>query len=453
MRKYFVLFLIILSGCIPKVSVVKEQTSIFSNRKDAIFSLEGSINPESIAVSPDDKFYVKELEPYGYGKIGIFFKNGGIFNIIKTLQENEKNDLKSIAWHPNSMVIGVIYHKNYSSIISLYEIYSGQILRKVVIGGYYHYMVFDGDGRKLYLSEDGEKIEEINLRNTDFVNNSGVNLPWINYGWDIGRNPWEENNHGGFSSNKRVLLEKFIFFKNMGANVIRVFLFCDLRSGVIFDKFGNCIFDEYVYKDFNSLIEVAKETNIKILPVIFDYTIADGVSSENGIPVGEHPEIFENEDIQKKLLKLFEGFFKKIDTKNVIYGWDIINEPEHLKIERKKVDDFIFSFIKLIRKYRKKENITVGALSGIYLPHYKKFNLDFYQFHHYDSFQNIFSLENHLYNLFLDRPVIVGELEPGDLINKLTKIWENGYNGVLIWHNDEFLKENWRFYKTWVDTH
>jgi hypothetical protein len=451
--KKYIFFLIILSGCVSKIPVIeKEKINIFSKRKDSVFSPSGIINREEKAFSPDGNFYAIEIEPYGSGKVGIFLKDGEIFNIINTLKENEKNDLKCITWHPDSSVIGIIYHKNIFSDILFYEIYKGQLLRKIRIAGFYHYMVFDEKGNKIYISPDGEKIKEINLRNTDFVLNSGINLPWINYGWDIGRNPWEENKHGGFSSNRDILLERFKFFKSIGANIVRVFLFCDLRSGIIFDNKDNPEFDNFVFRDFETLIEVSKETEIKILPVIFDYTIADGIKEENGIDVGEHPEIFNDSEILKKILNLFENFFKKIKTENLIFAWDIINEPENLKIDNEKIENFIISFIKLIRKTRKNEYITIGSISGEYLYNYKKFNLDFYQFHYYDSFE--FSpLEYHVYNFPFDKPVIIGEIEPGDLINKLTKIWENGYKGVFIWKNDDFLKNNWRFYKSWVDVH
>ncbi|MCX7917475.1 MAG: hypothetical protein N2589_05040 [bacterium] len=325
-------------------------------------------------------------------------------------------------------------------------------MRRIIVGNLYHYFVFDEKGEKIYLSVDGEKIEKINLRNTDFVINSGINLPWLNYGWDIGRNPWNKE-HGGFSSNKEVLFQKFKFFKEIGVNIVRVFLFCDLRSGIILDEKGKYVFDKYVYKDFGALIDVAEKTNIKILPVLFDYTIADGVIEENNIKVGEYPEIFYDIDQQIKLVKLFEEFFKKVDTKNLIYGWDIINEPENLKIEDEKVEKFILSFINLLRKYRKKEKITIGSISRIYLNNYRKFNIDFYQFHYYDSFENMSFLDYHNYNLLLDKPVIIGELESSNIMKKLTKLWENGYKGVLIWPDEEFLKEGWKFFKSWIDVH
>ncbi len=235
-------------------------------------------------------------------------------------------------------------------------------------------------------------------------------------------------------------------------NVVRVFLFCDLRSGVIFDN-NRLTFDKYVYKDFNTLIEITENIGIKILPVLFDFTIADGVEEENGIKVGEHPEIFYDIRVQKELLNLFEGFFRKVETKKVIYGWDIINEPEHLKVDSSKVDNFISAFIKLIRTIKRNEKITVGALSRVYLSKYKKFNLDFYQFHYYDSFENNSSLDYHFYNLLIEKPVIIGELEPTEIPDKLTKIWERGYKGVLIWANEEFLKDGWRLYKAWIDVH
>ncbi|MCM8767268.1 MAG: hypothetical protein NC921_00600 [Candidatus Omnitrophica bacterium] len=453
MKKYIFL-LIVLCGCISNFrSIEKEKINIFIDRKDAVFSPDGILNRNKVAISPNDEFFVKELEPYDYGKIGLFSKDGQFIREIKVLEENENpNDLKSIAWHPNNYVIGVVFHKNNYSEIKLYEIFTGQLLRKLTVSNFYHYFLFNENGEKIYISKDGEKVEEINLRNTDFIFNSGINLPWINYGWDIGRNPWEKE-HGGFSSNKEILTEKFNFFKKIGVKVVRVFLFCDLRSAVIFNEKGKFTFDNYVYRDFSTLIEVAEKTGLKILPVIFDYTIADGVFEENGVKVGEHPEIFNDIKLQKKLLSLFAEFFKKIDTKDIIYGWDIINEPEHLRIENSRIENFIFEFIKLIKKYRKKEKVTVGALSRINLNYYKKFNLDFYQFHYYDSFENNYYLNYHFYDLLLEKPVIIGEMEASDIINKLTKVWENGYKGVLIWPDEKFLSDGWKFFKIWVDVH
>jgi hypothetical protein len=452
--KKYIFLLILLCGCISNItSFQKEKVDIFKNRKDAIFSPSGSINVLEKAISPDGEFFAKEIEPYNLGKIGIFLKDGELFKEINVFDVNEENnDLKVISWHPDNFVIGVIYHKNGCSYIKFFEIFTGKLLRKIIVNSFYHYLIFDKNGEKIYLSEDGEKVDEINLRNTDFVLNSGINLPWLNYGWDIGRNPWGEK-HGGFSSNKEVLLEKFRFFKKTGINVVRVFLFCDLRSAVIFDKNNKLSFDEYVYKDFKSLIDVAEETRIKILPVIFDFTIADGISEENGIKVGEHPEIFNDPAIQKKLLNIFEDFFKKIDTKNLVYAWDIINEPEHLQIENFNVDKFISEFIKLIRKCKPKEKVTVGAISRTYLNNYRKFNLDFYQFHYYDDFEYNAYLNYHVYNLLVEKPVLIGEIESTDIIDKLTLIWENGYKGAFIWNNEEFLKDGWKFYKAWVDVH
>ncbi|MCX7917058.1 MAG: hypothetical protein N2589_02900, partial [bacterium] len=197
MKKYILLF-IFLTGCISQISTIeKEKCDIFVNRKDAIFSPEGSINPSDVAFSLNGEYFTRQLQPYNSGKIGIFSKNGQLLKEINTLgEEEENNDIKGIAWHPNSYVVGVIYHKNGYSDLRLFEVFNGELLRRIIVGNFYHYFVFDEKGEKIYLSVDGKKIEKINLRNTDFVINSGINLPWLNYGWDIGRNPWNKE-HGG----------------------------------------------------------------------------------------------------------------------------------------------------------------------------------------------------------------------------------------------------------------
>lgn len=456
MKRILLIFLTILCSCqVKTLRIQKKEINLFINRKEALFSPDGFIDTSKIAISPDEKYYAKILEPYERGEIGIFFKeNDNIRLIIKTLKEDEKNYLKTIVWHPNNLVLCTILHKDNYSIITFYEIITGSILRKIYIGGFYHYAVFDNSGKILYLSEDSSEITELCLRNSNFVQNSGINLPWINYGWDIGRNPWNEKEHGGFSTNKELIRKKFKNFKDKNFNIVRVFLFCDLRSGIIFDKEWNSKFDKYVYDDFNALIEVAKENDLKLMPVILDYTIKDDIIEENGSKVGEYPEIFYNKKVRRNFFKLFEEFFRNIDTKDVIFAWDIINEPEHLKVEKDSIDEFLNSFIQIIRKYRQKEKITIGFSQGQSLYKNKDLNLDLFQFHFYNSYKDIFSpVIYHKSNYLIGKPIIIGEMNPENLIEKLTQIYEKNYDGILLWESNIIDEEIMNLYKAWTDVY
>ena len=434
--------------------IVRTAFSPFHNRTDAIFSPSGSVDFFSVAYSPNGLYYAKELEPHGEGNIGIFdAENKEMLLSIKVQYGN--NDLKGIAWSPDSLVISVMYHGGNPSGIVFYDTERGELLRRLEISEDYHFMVFGKESHILYLSKEGEDYTEINLRNTDFSKYSGVNLPWINYGWDVGRNPWGME-HGGFSSNRNRLLEDFSFLRDNGVKVVRLFIFCDLRSGILFNQSGIPLkFDTFVEEDFNVLVDTAKKTGLLLIPVLFDYTIADGVNIEGVTRVGEFPELFTDPVKQKDLLKIFGAFFRKFASHPAIFAWDIINEPEHIEsVSEKNMYEFVSGFVKLIHKYATEAKITVGLLNRNNVNRWVNFDLDIYQFHYFDSFDSLFPLNFPVVNLGVDKPVIAGELETTDIHNKLTILWNNGYKGGLFWAlNDGEFRQNARLFHAWISIH
>jgi len=220
--------------------------------------------------------------------------------------------------------------------------------------------------------------------------------------------------------------------KKSGGKIVRVFIFCDLRSGIIFNKNNQPEkFDEYAFDDFNTLLNIAKEKNLKIIPVLFDYTISDCIEEENGVKVGEHPELLKEGESKKKLIKLFRNFLKKFSNNETIYAWDIINEPEHIKnIPEKEVIKFISDFNNLIHSIDRKVKTTLGCTTLKDILNYGKVELDIFQFHYYDSFGEISPVEIPYVNLPVRKPVIIGEIEGTEILEKLNSIWENGYYGI-----------------------
>ncbi|RKY40235.1 MAG: hypothetical protein DRP85_08955, partial [Candidatus Makaraimicrobium thalassicum] len=99
----------------------------------------------------------------------------------------------------------------------------------------------------------------------EFKANSGVNYAWSNYGRDFGKvKGW---GHIGFSRNINKLRADFKGIKAAGMGVVRMFIFADTRGGIVFDENGMPIrFDRYVYKDFEAVLKVAKETGLRLCP-------------------------------------------------------------------------------------------------------------------------------------------------------------------------------------------
>ena len=454
--KALLTFVLFLSGCaVPsKRTAGREEFPLFENRKDAIFSPGGSIEEGAAAYSPDGFFYAGELEPRGEGMVGIF--NAGSGELLLSIRAQEvKNDLKGIAWSPDGSVLAVMYHGGKPAGIVFYDSMTGERLRHLEISAAYHFMAFGRENHTLWLSKPGNGLKKINLRNTGFSQYSGANLPWINYGWDVGRNPWGAE-HGGFASERERLDEDLSFLSINGARLVRVFIFCDIRSGILFDEEGVPLrFDDFAYADFQALLDGAQKAGVLLIPVLFDYTIADGVKAENDTPVGEFPMLFTDLEKKEGLLKIFTRFFRRFASHPSIFAWDIINEPEHITgAGEKDVAAFVEDFVKVLRENAPEAVITLGALNRKNLGQWINAGFDIYQFHYFDAFEPIVPLDFPAVRLGLDRPVIAGELESTEISGKLTTLWENGYSGGLFWGlNDGGFREKAGLFRAWMSVH
>ncbi len=456
---------LILTGCatLPPSPPARKEVQLpapFSERRDAIFSPAGSVPFHQAAYSPDGRFFAREVEPFNEGNIGIFSTaDGALIRQIKAHQAT--NDLKGLAWSPDSQLLAVMYHGGSSTGISIYLAENGELIRQLPIAQYYHFMAFGEENHILHLavSIDGP-VETAYLRRDDFTTFCGVNLPWINYGWDVGRNPWGSK-HGGFSSNRERLLEDFSMLARHRVAVVRVFIFCDLRSGIVFNGQGEPAgLDGFALSDFQTLLETASQTGVKLLPVIFDYTMADGVEQENGTPVGEHRGCIENVYLRRKLLTVLAPFFRKFGQHPAILAWDIFNEPDNVLLVRSDdVDRFIAETILLLRQVAPRAKVTVGNKNRESLSRWRNLNLDFLQFHHFSSAEALPPLESRKEIFLPARPVLVGECPPSTVLSQLEAAWQGNYAGCLFWslndvlNEEESLRQQLPSFRAWVSVH
>lgn len=142
-----------------KVVAKEKEESHFYNREDAVFSSNGSIGLADKAYSPDKKYYVCEVEPECHGNIAVFE--------VKTLKQIQKwtampvtirNNLKGIAWSPDSKRVAVMYHGGRLPLIQVFELGKDFVVAIADGPNNYHYMVFDKDGKTLLLAgkSDGQ---------------------------------------------------------------------------------------------------------------------------------------------------------------------------------------------------------------------------------------------------------------------------------------------------------
>src|SRR5262249_31770880 len=90
----------------------------------------------------------------------------------------------------------------------------------------------------------------------------GVNYPWstdgqtVFYGLDFGANVW--GSHLGVSTRRAAVSRDFEEMAQLGFVVVRWFLFCDGRSGIVYDDRGFPLgLDDELFVDLDAALEIA----------------------------------------------------------------------------------------------------------------------------------------------------------------------------------------------------
>ncbi|MBF0254353.1 MAG: cellulase family glycosylhydrolase [Candidatus Omnitrophica bacterium] len=265
----------------------------------------------------------------------------------------------------------------------------------------------------------------------------GVNLPWMRYGSDLGKAQAPGTWHVGFSSEtgRENLYQKLA---TRSGETVRLFLFTDLRWGVSIDYVnGNTPLGFYpkVFEDMRALLDAAKVFGVKLIPTLYDFALADNV---NGQYLGEYPEMIRNSTTRQALLDVMETFLNEFVGDPSIYAWDIMNEPELAKaVTTSEIITFVDEYVDLIHSIDPNTKVTVGSHTiRDLLANWTDSDLDLYQFHYYsnmDDLDNPYDVMAATLNL--DKPVIVGEIAPGDTADHLGTLGDNGYDGAMLWED------------------
>ena len=284
----------------------------------------------------------------------------------------------------------------------------------------------------------------------------GVNLPWYNYGWDVGRQPWG-GAHGGYSVNTNYAPD-LVYLKSVGVNLVRIFVWCDLRSGVVFDANGMPkSLDQYAAGDFDAMVKTAEDKGMKLLLVLFDHTVADNISVESGGIVGEHADVITDPAKTQALIALLKPLIAKHKDSQAIYGYDIINEPElAVAVAIQQLQSFVQLWASAIHDADPNALVTVGSHTRLDIHKWSNLGLNFSQCHYYDD-----SLVSAPFDFpFTSIPgaegfTLIGETDPSNMYWKIDTAYKNGYAGILFWS----LNANWLFrfnagpYKEWMAAH
>jgi hypothetical protein len=117
------------------------------------------------------------------------------------------------------------------------------------------------------------------------------------------------------------------------APIVRLWLFADLRSGITFDAEGVPVaLSVRSRKNMQRLLDLAVAERVLLVPVLVDFTMADGVSRagpDGAWEVGERPELIADPAKRARLVALLEDFVRPFARHEAILAWDVMNEPEN----------------------------------------------------------------------------------------------------------------------------
>jgi hypothetical protein len=180
----------------------------------------------------------------------------------------------------------------------------------------------------------------------------GCNYPWstdgttIFYGLDFGANVW--GSHLGVSTRRAAIARDFAAMASLGFTVVRWFVFCDGRSGIVYDDRGFPLRpDPHLFVDIDAALEIARDAGMRIALVLLDHrwmfegvreTIADpatGALFEARLPAGRarvlHSESGRQALIERIFLPLVHRYGPggaRRDLADRVVAYELMNEPD-----------------------------------------------------------------------------------------------------------------------------
>lgn len=276
----------------------------------------------------------------------------------------------------------------------------------------------------------------------------GANLPWGRYGCDFGANAWHPS--GGLAAGlPEGLADAFAGLKSARAGIVRWFLFCDGRAGIVFDGNGAPAgLDAFVFADIDAALDLAARFDVRVVFSLVDFLWCGRIARAGGVQMKGRRRILARPSFRAALIdRVIAPVVERYASHDVIAAWEIINEPEwstfgvgtldpRCSVRRRAMRGFIADAASAIHA-KAAQPVTVGSAHASWLNLVKGTGLDFYQVHWYDRLDGRLPLTTPVSELGLDRPVVLGELPTRGSAWRVDDVIETarrmGYAGAWVW--------------------
>ncbi|MEM6804231.1 MAG: hypothetical protein AAF696_22695 [Bacteroidota bacterium] len=308
----------------------------------------------------------------------------------------------------------------------------------------------------ILLSLKGKAQSILNLGGNPFYIN-GINIPWNNFGWDVGLHPGKGVGYDPFWFE-----EAFSRMESHGVNTARFWLHCDGRATPEFDR------DDFVsgldapfFDHLDDLVNRAANHRVKLIICLWSFELAE-----------EIPDFIRDVDKTQSYIDLvLTPMLQRYADRCNILAWEVMNEPEWTvkglkrghegQLELAEIQRFVAQHLVAIHEHSS-QMTTLGSASlkwnaDLRASEEKDFlwsdqalqnvwddplaYLDFYQIHFFDWMKE----RGNNFDPFLkpaswyhsDKPILIGETpirseyyEPEEMLEKGFK---NGYMGTMMW--------------------
>ena len=180
----------------------------------------------------------------------------------------------------------------------------------------------------------------------------GCNYPWSAdggtafYGMDFGANLW--GSHLGVSTRRAAVTRDFAQMATLGFTVARWFVFCDGRSGIVYDQAGlPQRLDDCFFADMDAALEIAAGADMRLALVVLDHrwmysgipdAVTDpttGVLFDVTLPDGRSRVLTTRAGREALLAHVLEPLVRRYarggmraDLGPQVFAYELMNEPD-----------------------------------------------------------------------------------------------------------------------------